>query len=162
MEGNRVAASEVEAYAFRRLVQHLSDRSESVANIDLMATGGFCRNCLSKWYPAGAKKLIEAGLGGEQAFEYADALQRVYGREYADWKKAFQKKATPEQLARLQASKDIHAKHDDEAAQAVKDPCCVDAEDMTCALATTSPSDMQLEWVRIRARRLRMWTAATD
>ena len=40
---------ELEAAAFRRLVQHLRERPD-VQNIDLMNLAGFCRNCLSKWY----------------------------------------------------------------------------------------------------------------
>ncbi|MEX2009003.1 MAG: DUF1244 domain-containing protein, partial [Dongiaceae bacterium] len=38
--------TELEAAAFRRLVQHLRERTD-VQNIDLMNLGGFCRNCLS-------------------------------------------------------------------------------------------------------------------
>ena len=34
--------------AFRRLCQHLRERSNEVQNIDLMALSGFCRNCLAK------------------------------------------------------------------------------------------------------------------
>ena len=35
---------ELEAAAFRRLVQHLRERPD-VQNIDLMNLAGFCRNC---------------------------------------------------------------------------------------------------------------------
>ena len=38
-----------EAAAFRRLLEHLRERSD-VQNIDLMNLAGFCRNCLSNWY----------------------------------------------------------------------------------------------------------------
>ena len=41
--------TELEAAAFRRLVQHLRERSD-VQNIDMMNLAGFCRNCLSNWY----------------------------------------------------------------------------------------------------------------
>ena len=41
--------TELEAAAFRRLVEHLRERSD-VQNIDLMELAGFCRNCLSRWY----------------------------------------------------------------------------------------------------------------
>ncbi|MGE8371299.1 MAG: DUF1244 domain-containing protein, partial [Pseudomonas putida] len=44
---------ELEAAAFRRLVEHLQKRTD-VQNIDLMNLSGFCRNCLSKWYKAAA------------------------------------------------------------------------------------------------------------
>ena len=47
-EGTR---TELEAAAFRRLLQHLNERTD-VQNIDLMTLAGFCRNCLSRWYRA--------------------------------------------------------------------------------------------------------------
>ena len=37
---------ELEAAAFRRLINHLDERKD-VQNIDLMNLAGFCRNCLS-------------------------------------------------------------------------------------------------------------------
>ena len=40
--------TELEAAAFRRLVEHLRERTD-VQNIDLMNLAGFCRNCLSNW-----------------------------------------------------------------------------------------------------------------
>jgi len=43
--------TEIEAAAFRRLVQHLRERTD-VQNLDLMNLAGFCRNCLAKWYRA--------------------------------------------------------------------------------------------------------------
>src|SRR5271166_2400823 len=39
---------ELEAAVYRRLVEHLSKRTD-VQNIDLMILAGFCRNCLSDW-----------------------------------------------------------------------------------------------------------------
>ena len=41
--------TQLEAAAFRRLVEHLRKRSD-VQNLDLMNLAGFCRNCLSNWY----------------------------------------------------------------------------------------------------------------
>lgn len=38
----------LEVGAFRKLCEHLRERSDSVQNIDLMTVGGFCRNCLAK------------------------------------------------------------------------------------------------------------------
>ena len=73
---------ELEAAAFRHLVQHLRERSE-VQNIDLMNLAGFCRNCLAKWYRAAA---IERGV--ELSDEFAREL--IYGMPYADWKARFQ------------------------------------------------------------------------
>jgi len=39
---------ELEAAVYRRLVEHLRQRTD-VQNIDLMNLAGFCRNCLSNW-----------------------------------------------------------------------------------------------------------------
>ena len=47
--------TELEAATFRRLVEHLRERTD-VQNIDLMNLAGFCRNCLSKWYRAEAEE----------------------------------------------------------------------------------------------------------
>ncbi len=46
--------TELEAAAFRRLVEHLRERGD-VQNIDLMTLAGFCRNCLSRWYREAAE-----------------------------------------------------------------------------------------------------------
>ena len=82
---------ELEAAAFRRLVQHLRDHPE-VQNIDLMNLAGFCRNCLSKWYRAAAE---ERGL----EMSYDDAREIVYGMPYAVWKAEHQQAASLEQQA---------------------------------------------------------------
>ena len=89
----------LEAAVFRRLLSHL-DENKDVQNIDLMNLAGFCRNCLSKWYVAAAE---EAG----ETIDYEQAREMVYGMPYADWKAKYQKEATPEQLAKMQAA----AKH---------------------------------------------------
>jgi hypothetical protein len=82
---------ELEAAAFRSLVQHLRSRTD-VQNIDLMNLAGFCRNCLSKWYKAAADDLgLE--LSAEQARE------EIYGMPYAEWKAKHQKEASGEQRA---------------------------------------------------------------
>ena len=81
----------LEAAAFRRLVEHLRERSD-VQNIDLMNLSGFCRNCLSKWYLAAAQ---ERGY----AMDYETALACVYGMPYSEWKARYQREATPEQIA---------------------------------------------------------------
>lgn len=75
--------TEIEAAAFRRLVAHLQERKD-VQNIDLMNLAGFCRNCISKWYLAGAE---EAGV----AMDIDQAKQDVYGMSYAEWKAKYQK-----------------------------------------------------------------------
>lgn len=78
---------ELEAAAFRRLVEHLRERGD-VQNIDLMELAGFCRNCLSNWYQeAAAAKGIS--LSKEAAREI------VYGMPYEAWKAKFQTEAPP-------------------------------------------------------------------
>ena len=77
---------ELEAAAYRRLVQHLRARSD-VQNIDLMNLAGFCRNCLANWYQDAAKeKGIELTKDG--------AREIVYGMPYTDWQAANQKAAS--------------------------------------------------------------------
>ena len=74
--------TELEAAAFRALVQHLRERTD-VQNIDLMELAGFCRNCLSRWYREAAE---------ERGIELEDLLAReiVYGMPYAEWKSRYQ------------------------------------------------------------------------
>ena len=79
-EGTR---TELEAAAFRRLVEHLRAHNE-VQNIDLMNLAGFCRNCLSKWYRAAAE---ERGV----AISDDEAREIIYGMPYREWKARFQK-----------------------------------------------------------------------
>jgi len=88
--------TEIEAAAFRRLLEHLDNRKD-VQNIDLMILAGFCRNCLSKWYKAEAEK-----RGHE--VDYDTARELVYGEPYDSWKDKYQTKATPEQLAAFEAT----------------------------------------------------------
>ena len=86
--------TELEAAAFRRLVDHLGENTD-VQNIDLMNLAGFCRNCLSKWYLAAAEnKGIE--------MELEEAREIVYGMPYAEWKARYQKEASPEQRAEFE------------------------------------------------------------
>ena len=82
---------EAEASAFRQLLKHL-DENKDVQNIDLMILADFCRNCLSKWYMAGAK---EQGV----EMDYDQAREAVYGMPFSDWKTNHQLPATEEQLA---------------------------------------------------------------
>ena len=51
---DQATQTELEAAAFRRLLEHLDQ--QEVQNIDLMNLAGFCRNCLSKWYLAAAEE----------------------------------------------------------------------------------------------------------
>lgn len=75
--------TELEAAAFRRLVEHLRTHND-VQNIDLMNLAGFCRNCLSKWYRAAAE---ERGV----ALSDDEAREIIYGMPYREWKSRFQK-----------------------------------------------------------------------
>lgn len=74
---------EIEAAAFRRLVQHFRERTD-VQNIDVMNLAGFCRNCLSKWYRAAA---------ADRGVELSDpeARELIYGMPYDEWKATYQK-----------------------------------------------------------------------
>ena len=83
----------IEAAAFRKLLQHLKERTD-VQNIDLMNLAGFCRNCLSKWYVSAAK---EKGI----EISYDEARKIIYGMPYNDWKSMYQKEATKEQLEKF-------------------------------------------------------------
>ena len=81
--------TELEAATFRKLVEHLRERTD-VQNIDLMNLAGFCRNCLSKWYRAAAE---ERGL----AVSDPAAREIVYGMPYEDWKAKYQTDASKDQ-----------------------------------------------------------------
>ncbi|MGZ5051554.1 MAG: DUF1244 domain-containing protein [Methylobacter sp.] len=85
--------TELEAGAFRRLVEHLQKNTD-VQNIDLMILADFCRNCLAKWYMAEA---VERGI----ELDYEQAREAIYGMPYKEWKERYQVEATPEQLAAL-------------------------------------------------------------
>ncbi|MFA9200314.1 MAG: DUF1244 domain-containing protein [Cypionkella sp.] len=82
----------VAAAAFRRLVRHLRHRADA-QNIELMGLAGFCRNCLADW-------IVEAGYSGDKAA----ARELIHGMPAAVWKARHQTEATPEQLARMEAS----------------------------------------------------------
>jgi hypothetical protein len=75
--------TELEAAAFRRLLNHLRKRTD-VQNIDMMNLTGFCRNCLSNWLKDAAD---EKGLG----LEKEDLRTFVYGMTYEEWKAKHQK-----------------------------------------------------------------------
>lgn len=86
---------QVAAAAFRRLVAHLRHRQDA-QNIDLMGMAGFCRNCLADW-------VAEASAEAGQPLSRDEARWAIYGMDYAAWKQT-QPEATPEQLARMEAS----------------------------------------------------------
>jgi len=81
--------TELEAAVFRRLVAHLRKRTD-VQNIDMMNLAGFCRNCLGDWYREAA---AEKGI----ALEKDQAREIVYGMPPGEWKKRYQREASPEQ-----------------------------------------------------------------
>ena len=83
--------TELEAAAFRRLVEHLRARAE-VQNIDLMNLAGFCRNCLSNW-------LKDAADAKGVALSRDESREAVYGMPYDEWKAKYQKEASKQQQA---------------------------------------------------------------
>ena len=83
--------TELEAAAFRRLVEHLRTRAD-VQNIDLMNMAGFCRNCLSNWYQeAATAKGLDLTKDG--------AREVIYGMPYKEWQAKHQNEATAEAKA---------------------------------------------------------------
>ena len=83
--------TELEAAAFRRLREHLAQRTD-VQNIDMMNLAGFCRNCLSRWYQEAAN---ERGI--EMTKE--EGREAFYGMPYEDWRAKYQTEASAEQKA---------------------------------------------------------------
>jgi uncharacterized protein len=91
---------ELEAAAFRSLVDHLRERTD-VQNIDLMNLSGFCRNCLSRWYQEAAnEKGIELDKDG--------AREIVYGMPFKEWRDKYQAEASPEQQAQFKEANPGH------------------------------------------------------
>ncbi len=82
---------ELQAAAYRRLRDHLRKRTD-VQNIDLMNLGGFCRNCLSKWY-------LEAARTRGVELTERESRKAFYGMPYEEWKERYHKEATPDQMA---------------------------------------------------------------
>ena len=87
--------TELEAAAFRRLRDHLRERTD-VQNIDLMNLAGFCRNCLSNWYREAAEAKGVA-IGKDESREI------VYGMPYDEWRERHQREATPDAAAAFAA-----------------------------------------------------------
>jgi hypothetical protein len=91
---------ELEAAAFRRLVDHLRTRTD-VQNIDLMNLAGFCRNCLSNW-------LKDAADAKGVPMTKDESREAIYGMPYETWKSQHQAEAKPEQI---EAMKTAHSGH---------------------------------------------------
>jgi uncharacterized protein len=93
-------STELEAAAFRRLLQHLGERTD-VQNMELMTLAGFCRNCLADWYREAAEERGQS-LSREQAREL------IYGEPFAEWKARYQREATADQLAAFAEAQKAH------------------------------------------------------
>ena len=74
--------TEVEAAAFRRLVEHFRGRTD-VQNIDVMNLAGFCRNCMAKWY-------AEAAAEHGHELDKEQSRELIYGMPYQQWKRDHQ------------------------------------------------------------------------
>jgi len=92
--------TELEAAAFRRLVQHLRERKD-VQNIDMMNLAGFCRNCLSNW-------LKDAADAQGVPMTKDDSREHVYGMSYEAWKSQHQAEASDAQKAAFEVNKPQH------------------------------------------------------
>ena len=93
--------TQIEAAAFRRLLQHLMHERSDVQNIDLMIQAGFCRNCLADWYREAAE---QRGI----TMTKDEAREAVYGEPFAQWKDKHQQDATPQQLAAFEEARKRH------------------------------------------------------
>jgi uncharacterized protein len=92
--------TELEAAAFRRLLDHLRSRTD-VQNIDMMNLAGFCRNCLSNW-------MKEAADAKGVALSKDESRQAIYGMPFEEWKAKYQKEASSEQKAAFEKSSHKH------------------------------------------------------
>jgi hypothetical protein len=92
--------TELEAAVYRRLVDHLRERTD-VQNIDLMNLAGFCRNCLSNW-------MKEAADDKGVAMTKDQSREAVYGMPYKEWQAKYQKEASPEQKAAFEKASAKH------------------------------------------------------
>ena len=88
--------TELEAAVFRRLVEHLRDRTD-VQNIDMMNLAGFCRNCLSNW-------MKEAADAKGVPLTKDQSREAVYGMPFEEWKAKYQKEASSKQKAAFEKS----------------------------------------------------------
>ncbi len=94
---DKALITELEAAAFRRLVEHLRTRTD-VQNIDLMNLSGFCRNCLANWYQEAA---TEKGL----QLTKDGAREVIYGMPYSEWQARHQTEASAQSKAAFEKSK---------------------------------------------------------
>ena len=92
--------TELEAAAFRRLVEHLRARTD-VQNIDLMNLAGFCRNCLSNW-------MKDAADARRVPMSKDESRELIYGMPYEEWKAKHQKEASKDERASFQKAGHKH------------------------------------------------------
>ena len=92
--------TELEAAAFRRLVEHLRERTD-VQNIDLMNLAGFCRNCLSNWFR-------EAAEAKGVPVSKEESREIVYGMPYDDWRVKYQNESAPAAKAAFEKNRPSH------------------------------------------------------
>ena len=91
---------ELEAAAFRHLLEHLRSRTD-VQNIDLMNLAGFCRNCLSNW-------MKEAADQSGVPMTKDESREAIYGMPFEEWKAKYQNEASPAQRAAFAKSSQKH------------------------------------------------------
>jgi hypothetical protein len=92
--------TELEAAAFRRLLDHLRSRTD-VQNIELMNLAGFCRNCLSNW-------MKEAADAQGVPMSKDQSREAIYGMPFEEWKAKYQRDASPEQKAAFEKASHKH------------------------------------------------------
>src|SRR5439155_12740194 len=92
--------TELEAAAFRRLLEHLRTRTD-VPNIELMNLAGFCRNCLSNW-------MKEAADARGVVMSKDESREAIYGMPFEEWKAKYQREATADQKAAFEKARPKH------------------------------------------------------
>ena len=92
--------TELEAAAFRRLLEHLRSRTDA-QNIDMMNLAGFCRNCLSNW-------MKDAADAKGVPMSKDESREAIYGMPFEDWKAKYQKEASAEQKATFEKASQKH------------------------------------------------------
>ena len=97
MEMSDEQRRDMEAAAFRRLVQHLRERTD-VQNIDLMNLAGFCRNCLANWYR-------EAADANGLALSKDESREIIYGMPYEAWREKYQREASEAQISAFEKNR---------------------------------------------------------
>ena len=100
MDTDEKTRVELEAAVYRRLVEHLRQRTD-VQNIDLMVLAGFCRNCLSNW-------MQEAAQANGISMTKEESREIVYGMPYEEWRAKYQKEASAGQKAAFEKASQKH------------------------------------------------------